>query len=324
METGDNIQVKQSMIHRTIRNAVVTGPTGAIGTALCKKLLSEGIHVWAVCRPGSARAADLPEDEHLDIVYCDAKDILTLPDRIPVRVQAFFHLAWAHTIGEGRNDMIAQTENIQYTLYAVQCAARLGCQVFIGAGSQAEYGRVNGPLRADTPCNPENGYGMAKLCAGQMSRVEAGKLQVAHVWPRVLSVYGPHEHPSTMTSFLTKTLLRGEKPALTAGEQIWDYLYSADAADAFYRMAVSGRDGAVYPLGSGEARPLKEYIGKIRDTIDPALPLGLGEIPYGKLQVMHLEADITALKEDTGFEAHTDFATGIKETIDWIRSRENE
>ncbi|MCD7716292.1 MAG: NAD(P)-dependent oxidoreductase [Lachnospiraceae bacterium] len=312
------------MIHRTIRNAVVTGPTGAIGAALCEKLLSEGIHVWAVCRPGSARAADLPEDENLHILYCDAKDILTLADQIPVRQQAFFHLAWAHTIGEGRNNMIAQTENIQYTLYAVQCAAKLGCQVFIGAGSQAEYGRVNGPLHADTPCNPENGYGMAKLCAGQMSRIEAGKLGIAHIWPRVLSVYGPHECSTTMTSFLAETLLKNEKSALTAGEQIWDYLYSADAADAFYRMALSGRDGAVYPLGSGEARPLKEYVGMIRDAIDPALPLGLGEIPYGKLQVMHLEADISALKEDTGFEVHTDFAEGIKKTIDWIRSRENE
>lgn len=312
------------MIHRSIKNAIVTGPTGAIGAALCEKLLSEGIHVYAVCRPGSARVADLPENSNLDIIYCDAKDILTLTDRISCRQDAFFHLAWAHTLGAGRNNMTAQTENILYTLYAVQCAAKLGCQVFVGAGSQAEYGRVDGPLSPATPCNPENGYGMAKLCAGQMSRIEAEKLGIAHVWSRVLSVYGPHECSSTMTSFLAKTLMRGEKPSLTAGEQMWDYLYSSDAAEAFYQMAVSGRDGAVYPLGSGESRPLKEYINIVRDLIDPALPLGLGEIPYGKLQVMHLEADMDPIKADTGFEVHTDFTTGMKNTIDWIKSRENE
>ena len=72
------------------------------------------------------------------------------------------------------------------------------CQVFIGAGSQAEYGRVEGVLTAQTPCFPENGYGMAKLCAGQMSRVECQTLGMAHIWTRILSVYGPHDGPATM------------------------------------------------------------------------------------------------------------------------------
>lgn len=90
--------------------------------------------------------------------------------RLPVQADAFFHLAWAHTIGAGRNDMPAQIENIRYTIDAVRTAAAMGCRVFVGTGSQAEYGRVDGVLRADTPTNPENGYGMAKLCAGQMSR----------------------------------------------------------------------------------------------------------------------------------------------------------
>ena len=42
------------------RIAVVTGPTGAIGVALCRRLLAEGLTVYAVCRPGSPRAAALP------------------------------------------------------------------------------------------------------------------------------------------------------------------------------------------------------------------------------------------------------------------------
>ena len=59
---------------------------------------------------------------------------------------------------------------------AVNLAHRLGCEFFIGAGSQAEYGRVEGKLNAQVPTNPENGYGMAKLCAGQMSRVDSAKI----------------------------------------------------------------------------------------------------------------------------------------------------
>lgn len=311
-------------IERNIQTAVVTGPTGAIGIALCEKLLRENVTVYAVCRPGSSRIKDLPKAAAIHVVECDAKELATLPQKMEgVSVDAFFHFAWAHTIGQGRNDMPAQIENIQSTIDAVRAAKALGCQVFLGAGSQAEYGRVEGLLKSDTPAFPENGYGMAKLCAGQMSRVEAKALDIDHVWVRILSVYGPHDGPMTMISGTIRKLLAGERPALTAGIQRWDYLYAGDAADAFYLAACHGRNGAVYPLGSGQAMPLKDYIIQMRDAIDPALPLGLGEVPYGPLQVMHLQADISALQADTGFVPKTPFAEGIRRTMDWVK-REQE
>lgn len=307
-------------IERNIQTAVVTGPTGAIGIALCEKLLRENVTVYAVCRPGSSRIKDLPKAAAIHVVECDAKELATLPQKMEgVSVDAFFHFAWAHTIGQGRNDMPAQIENIQSTIDAVRAAKALGCRVFLGAGSQAEYGRVEGLLKSDTPAFPENGYGMAKLCAGQMSRVEAKALDIDHVWVRILSVYGPHDGPMTMISGTIRKLLAGERPALTAGVQRWDYLYAGDAADAFYLAACHGRNGAVYPLGSGQAMPLKDYIIQMRDAIDPALPLGLGEVPYGPLQVMHLQADISALQADTGFVPKTPFAEGIRRTMDWVK-----
>lgn len=307
------------MIKREIQSAVITGPTGAIGTALCRELADNGITVFAVCRPDSPRTASLPKHENIHVVSCDVTELACLPERIAGGADAFFHFAWAHTIGPGRNDMPAQIENIRYTIDAVRAAKALNCQVFIGAGSQAEYGRVEGVLNVDTPCFPENGYGMAKLCAGQMSRVEAEKIGIDHIWCRILSVYGPSDGPLTMISGVIRQLLDGQKPKLTAGIQQWDYLYSGDAARAFRLMAQHGISGKIYPLGGGSARPLKAYIELLRDAIDPALPLGFGEIPYGPLQVMHLESDISELTSDTGFKPETDFTDGIRMTIDAMR-----
>lgn len=310
------------MAQRKICTAVVTGPTGTIGHALCRRLLAEGCTVYAVTHPGSKRADVLPRNEHLHVIFCDAADYTALPEQLAEPVDAFFHLAWAHTIRAGRNDMPAQIANIACTVAAVRAAAQMGCRVFVGAGSQAEYGRVEGLLRPDTPTRPENGYGMAKLCAGQMSRLECERLGLDHVWPRVLSVYGPYDGPSTMISSAIRTLLAGGCPALTEGIQQWDYLYADDAAEAFWRMAVHGCSGAVYPLGSGQALPLRRYMEELRDAIDPALPLGLGQIPYGPRQVMHLQADLSALRQDTGFEPRTAFADGIRKTIEWIRKEQ--
>ena len=305
---------------RTIKSAVVTGPTGAVGTALCRHMTERGITVWAVIRPGSARAEHLREIKGVELVECDAAALAVLPELIPA-ADAFFHLAWAKTTGQGRNDMPAQINNIRYTVDAVRAAKALDCRVFVGAGSQAEYGRVNHALTPATPCFPENGYGMAKLCAGQMSRTECTRLGIDHVWPRILSVYGPYDGENALIPALIRKLLKGECMPLTAGEQIWDYLYAGDAAEALYALALHGRNASVYPLGSGRAMPLRDYLEILRDAIDPALPLGLGEVPYGEKQVMHLEADLAALSADTGFLPHTDFAAGIRKTITSIQQQ---
>ena len=304
---------------RHIQSVVVTGPTGTIGTALCGLLAEKEIRVYAVVRPDSRRAEYLRGIPGVTLAECDAAQLCRLPELIP-SAEAFFHLAWAKTTGQGRNDMGAQIRNIQYTIDAVHAAHALGCKVFVGAGSQAEYGRVNHALTRDTPCFPENGYGMAKLCAGQMSRVECEKLGIDHIWPRILSVYGPFDGETAMIPQMIRKLLSREKPALTAGEQIWDYLYAGDAAEALYRLALLGRTGRIYPLGSGHAQPLRAYIEALRDAIDPSLPLGFGDVPYGEKQVMHLEADIDALYRDTGYIPGTDFESGIQKTIEYVKN----
>ncbi|MBR5404983.1 MAG: NAD-dependent epimerase/dehydratase family protein [Oscillospiraceae bacterium] len=310
------------MTGREIRSAVITGPTGAIGTALCRRLLREDIKVYAAVRPGSPRTANLPQHPLLRVIPCDITALNRLPESVPEGgADAFFHLAWTDTTGSGRNDMKAQVQNIGCAVDAAAAAKALGCKVFLFAGSQAEYGRVSGLLTPDTPCFPENGYGMAKLCAGAMTRTDCEAAGIAHIRMRVLSVYGIHDGEGSMISTVIRKLLAGETPQLTAGEQRWDYLYADDAAEAFFLAARDGRDGAVYPLGSGQALPLRRYVEQLRDCIDPALPLGFGAVPYSEKQVMHLQADISALTADTGFLPAYDFAAGIAETVRYYRQK---
>lgn len=96
---------------------------------------------------------------------------------------------------------------------------------------------------------------------------------------------------------------------------MWDYLYADDAAEALFSMGEMGRDGAIYVLGSGEVHPLRHYLEIIRDAVNPRLTLGFGERPYIRDQVMHLEADITALVKDMGWHPHTSFSEGIRKIL---------
>lgn len=309
-----------------MKKAVVTGSTGMLALATADVLLKEGYEVIALVRPGSSRESNIPDDSRIHKILIDMKDIRRLPSVLKEQgldedIELFFHFAWDGTHGDSRNDSDIQIENVRTCVEAVRTANDLGCISFLGAGSQAEYGRVADgvSLAPDTPVNPVTGYGMGKLAAGKFSRIEAGKLGIKHVWVRILSVYGPFDGMHTMVMSGIGNLLEGRKASYTKGEQLWDYLYCKDAARAFYLAAVKGKNNAVYPVGSGKVRPLKDYITDIRDTVNPDAPLGFGEVDYYPDQVMYLCADISDLTADTGFVPEYGFAEGIKETVEWYK-----
>lgn len=308
-----------------MKRAIVTGATGMLAIALTNLLVSEGYDVIAVIRPGSSRAGNVPVNDHVTVVELDMEFLGTLPEVLKAsgleEAELFFHFAWDGTHGDSRNDMDIQIKNIRYSVEAVRVAARTGCKAFMGAGSQAEYGRVKDgtKLCGDTPCFPENGYGIGKFAAGQMTRVEAGKLGIKHVWVRILSTYGAYDGMHTMVMSGIGTMLDGKKASYTKGEQMWDYLYCKDAAKAFFLALTKGVDGKVYPVGSGTVRPLSEYITAIRDATNPSVDIGFGEVDYYPGQVMYLCADIDELTKDTGFVPDYSFEEGIKETVEWYK-----
>lgn len=305
-----------------IKTAVLTGPTGVLGTALVKTLAEASVETYVVCHCGSPRNVSILEHHCIHKIECDMEEIDRLPELIGKSVDAFFHFAWLGTqVNSNRMDMYLQNTNVKQSLDTVYVAKELGCKVYVGAGSQAEYGRIDGVIHPDSPTNPISGYGMAKLCAGQMTRALCKEFGIRHIWPRIVSVYGKNDGAKTLVNTLIRTLKAGKSPKVTAGEQMWDYLYSADAAEALYLMAEKGKDGAVYVLGSGRTRKLKDYMQDIQQIVNKDIPLRLGEIPYLPDQAMHLEADVEALEKDTGWYPKTPFAEGIRQLVQYEKSK---
>lgn len=297
---------------------VITGPTGTIGTALMQECVKNKIQVLAICHRDSKRKNQIPKSPFIKVKELNMNEY----NQTAIAENSydiFYHLAWEGTIGTNRNNIELQYKNIGYSLDAVHLAKRLGCHTFIGAGSQAEYGRSKSKLSATTPVFPETEYGMAKLCAGQMTRVLCRQLNIKHIWTRVLSVYGPYDSDRTMIMSAIQKLLNNETPEFTKGEQQWDYLYSSDAGKALFLLGQTGKNEKIYPIGSGETKQLAEFIYELRDAVKPGAEITLGTIPYSKNQVMYLCADISELTSDTGFYPKTSFYEGIQKTAAWIK-----
>jgi nucleoside-diphosphate-sugar epimerase len=253
---------------------------------------------------------------------------LCLPASLQREILAFapdtvFHLGWYGVGNQFRNSPAQIDHNLMPSINLLRLAQQAGCKTWIGLGSQAEYGPKNAAISEDAATCPTTIYGAVKLATGVLGARLAAEMGLRFVWLRVFSVYGPQENPQSLIPYLIRALCEGKRPSLTGCEQLWDYLYAEDAAAAIYCAATTPQTEGVYNLGSGFAGPLRAVVEKVRDTINPSLPLGIGEVPYRPDQVMHLEADISRLHRVTRWQPQTDLATGLEKTVAWYSNSQN-
>ena len=297
---------------------LVTGGTGFIGARVVRQLVEQGRDVAVLMRTtsNSRRIDDLLS--RCTVIRGDLTRLGGACDALSrYSPQAVLHLAWDGVKGADRNGA-TQMDNVSAAIDLYRLTEELGCRHFVGLGSQAEYGLLSGRISESDPTRPTTAYGAAKLAIGLVLERTAAASGRPFAWLRLFSSYGPDDDPSWMIPYVIRSLLAGEKPSLTPAEQVWDYLHVDDVAAGMIAALDAGARG-LFNLGSGQARPLREIITLIRDLIDPALPLGIGEVPYRPDQVMHLEADITALSAACTWKPAWSLEDGLAQTIAWHR-----
>lgn len=300
-----------------MKKIILTGSTSMIGIALIQAALQDVSlqKIYAVVRPDTKKISRLPKDPRITIVSCDMENYGTLCKQISDTCDVFYHLAWPRTAtySEKYEDILLKCRNIQSVLEAVQAASALGCRKFVGAGSQSEYGvSSEGKLSPATPCDPVRADGVIHLAAGRLAQNLSDYLGMDCIWMRIFSIYGDYDRPNSMISSTITKLKNGEHCSFTPCQQNWDFLNAEDAGKAFYLVGEKGSGSHVYCLGSGVAKPLREYIETIRDIVSPQTELGIGELPYPPNPVLDLCADITDLQRDVGWAPEVQFETGIR------------
>lgn len=297
-----------------MKKIIITGPTGIIGRYVVSEALKRTYEITCIVRKDSKRMDILPVSDKISIIAADLCDYRNL--KFNEKFDCFIHLAWDKTFGADRDDVTIQLKNIEYTIDAVRLAKEVGCSVFLGAGSQAEYGVQNVKLTGNTPVNPESGYGIAKYAAGKLAGLLCQQLGMRFNWIRITSTYGVGDAPYTLVSYVINELLAERVPELTYCEQQWDYVHGKDAARAFIAVAERGVNGKIYPLGSGCSRMLRDYVNEIGKIVNPSITMGYGKKTYYPHQPMYLVPDSTELIADTGWQPEIAFTDGIKELVD--------
>lgn len=187
-----------------------------IGIALTEVAIREGTEVYAIIRPDTKRRDRIIKSPLVHVIY-GSLESLNEVNEIPEDCDAFYHFAWSGTKKTERDNPQIHEKNIKYALDAVELAKKCGCHRFIGAGSQAEYGPVDGIIDETTKFNPVTAYGIAKYAAGILSKKMCEQKGIKHIWGRIFSVYGPHDNEETMLSYAIDCFERGETAKFSAG-----------------------------------------------------------------------------------------------------------
>lgn len=306
-----------------MKSIIITGGDGFIGSHLTKYLVKCGYEVFAIVMPESETKQRLDGFDHVHIIEGKLDEYRNIISDLPQSPVAFFHLAWAGVTPDQRNDLPFQMQNITMTTNAVRLASAVNAGKFVFPGSTMEYSYYGKPLDKEAIPSPSNAYGVAKITARYACAILCKEAGISFEYVVISGIYSEDRDDNNVIYYTISKLLQGERPSLTKLEQRWDYVHIDDVVYGLRLIAECGRPNAFYALGHGDNWPLFNYIYKIRDAIDPELPLGIGDIPYINNEMPCSCVNLEPIYEDTGFIPKISFELGIRRVIDAMKKRES-
>lgn len=297
-----------------MKRVLITGATGFIGQHCLPLLQARNYEVHAV---SSKEVGGDP----LGVRWHQA-DLLN-PGQVSelmARVQPshLLHLAWFAVPGKYWTSF----ENIRWvqaSLYLLQAFVLHRGQRVVVAGSCAEYDWKYGYCSEQiTPLAPATLYGTCKHSLQIMLDAFVKQAEVSAAWGRIFFLYGPHEHPARLVSSVIRSLLQGEPALCSHGNQIRDFLYVQDVADAFITLLESDVLGSVN-IASGYPVALKNIIYRLGEEVGRSDLVQLGALPTNTTDPRLLVADVDRLRVEVNWRPKYTLDRGLEHTIDWWR-----
>ena len=299
-----------------MKTAIITGANGFIGSNLTKELLRHNYTVYALDRNDCNN--NLPQDDKCIFIPCELVDIAMLPQIIPDQdVDVMFHLAWVGSAGPLRADTHVQLQNAQWVVDSLKAAKAAGCKRFLCAGTIMEHETIAAAYTQGNKPGLGYIYGSGKLVAHTMCMSVAADIGIDLIWPEITNAYGVGENSPRMINTTIQKCIRGEKPQFTSGTQNYDFVYIDDVVRALRLIGEKGKPFHEYLIGSGTARPLKEFLLEMKDAIAPDLEFVFGDIPFTGIDLPLSSFSTEITEKDTGFHASISFAEGCKRTYEW-------
>ena len=296
-----------------MKNAIVTGATGFIGSAFVEYLLSLNIEVLAI---GRKNLDDVPPTRRIKLkgahyVKLDMSKIYQLENSLSKLGWdmgsdcVFFNLAWGGEKTLSDLNVAAQMNNVVWSVFAIEAAKKIGCVRFVHVGTMEEaftekYLELN--HHNNNQHNRHVIYSVAKMAARNALKIKAAQLEIDFIYVLHSHVMGPDDDKDSFLQVTLQKLIHGDELIFSSGEQYFDVISVDDCSLGYYLICQQGKPGETYWVGSGEPKRLREYVERMYHLYPSGKEMQFGRLPYNDIVLEKEVFSIANLVEDTGYQ----------------------
>ena len=314
------------------KNMIVTGGAGFIGSNFCHYIAEHHpeVHITVLDKltyAGNPANLDGIDADRCELVVgdiCDAE----LVDRLFAQNDCCVHFA-----AESHNDnSIADPSpflktNVEGTYTLLQAARKHDVRLH-HISTDEVYGdlALDDPARftEETPYRPSSPYSSTKASSDLLVRAWVRTFGVRATISNCSNNYGPRQHVEKFIPRQITNIIDGIRPKLYGdGLNVRDWIHTEDHSSAVWEILTRGRIGETYLIGAdGEKsnidvlHAILEGMGKDPDDFDWVKDRPGHDRRYA--------IDSTKLRRELGWRPkHTDFASGLAQTIKWYEDNED-
>jgi dTDP-glucose 4,6-dehydratase len=310
---------------------LVTGGAGFIGSNFVRYLVehtdAQVVVLDKLTYAGDPRNLEALPQDRVRLVVGDVADA-DVVDGLVAAADVVIHFA-----AESHNDNSLQDPspflqtNVVGTFTLLEAVRRHGVRLH-HISTDEVYGdlALDAPERftEQTPYNPSSPYSSTKAGSDLLVRAWARSFGIEATISNCSNNYGPFQHVEKFIPRQITNLLDGISPKLYgAGANVRDWIHVDDHSDAVLTIVAKGVPGQTYLIGADGERSNK-------DVIETILRL-MGHEPDGYEHVvdraghdLRYAIDSTKLRTELGWlPTHTDFESGLQQTIDWYSANED-
>ncbi len=329
-----------------MRNVLVTGGAGFIGSAVCRHLVGRGVNVLNVDKLTYAgnlasltTVDNAPNYRFARLDICDRPAIAEAlrgfePDHV-------IHLAAESHVDrsiDGGDDVVRTNIVGTFSMLEASRAYWLGLSGgkrdgfrFLHVSTDEVYGSLgdDGLFVEETAYDPSSPYSASKAASDHLVSAWARTYKFPALISNCSNNYGPYHFPEKLIPLVILNALHGKPlPVYGAGANIRDWLYVEDHARALDLIAAHGRIGEKYNVGGRNERRNIDVVRAICAILDRQRPRSR---PYAELIAFVADRpghdqryaiDATKLERELGWKAQETFDTGVAKTVRWYLDNE--
>ncbi len=314
-----------------MKNALIIGGSGFVGGYLCRELQQHG---WQLTL---TTTKDMPGTGDWNWVILDILDGEAVREVLARGgYDAVFHLAAQSSAAVSwKKPGLTVDVNVQGALNILEALRSMERPPrLLLVGSSEEYGPVKPedcPLREEQPCHPANPYAVSKLCAEQLGLVYASAYELDIVCTRSFNHVGPGQGEGFVVSDFCRQIALLER---RQGEKLMkvgnlsakrDFSDVRDVVRAYRLLVERGRGGKVYNVGSGRAVSIRELLDGLLAFSACGIAVEVDEARLRPVDVPLHMADVSAIREDTGWTGEIPLEKTLLDSLnDWRQRTEGE